>query len=383
MKTNIVSCARCLYDETTPSISFDEGGVCNYCAMHDNLNREYPCDAEGEKRLRALADEIRAAGKGKKYDCVVGVSGGCDSSYLLVKMIELGLRPLAAHFDNTWNSPIATQNIYNLLERLNVDLFTIVVNNKEYDDIYRSFMLAGLKEVDAATDIGLAATLYRACEKYGVKYIIEGHSFRTEGVSPLGWAYVDGKYIESVHRKYGKLPLKTFPNLSLFNFLRWTTISNIKKVRPLYFIDYHKEEAKKFLADNYGWQWYGGHHLENRFAAFCHAYLYPRRFSVDMRTLGYSALIRSGQMKREEGAALMTEPPRLEPEILDMVKQRLGFSDEEFERVMTMPHHDYTEYQTYKKTFERLSWLFWILYKFNRVPKSFYMKYANRKLKVV
>ena len=155
-------CTRCVYDSTLPGISFDEAGVCNYCHTHDQMVRQYPVGAEGEQVLRGIADRIREAGQGKKYDCIVGVSGGCDSSYMLWKMVDLGLRPLAVHFDNTWNSPVATQNIYNVLEALDVDLSTLVVNNKEFDDLSRSFLLSGVKDIDITTDIGLTTTLYRA-----------------------------------------------------------------------------------------------------------------------------------------------------------------------------------------------------------------------------
>jgi N-acetyl sugar amidotransferase len=377
-KRNLVSCTRCIYDESMPSITFDAEGVCNYCRLHDELEQQYPTGDEGQRRLEELADKMRKAGKGKKYDCVVGVSGGCDSSYLLYKMVQLGVRPLAAHFDNTWNSPIATQNIHNVLEALNLDLFTIVVDNKEYDNLLRSFLLSGVNELDGPTDIALTTTLYRAAEKYGIKYIVEGHSFRTEGISPLGWVYVDGKYIESVHKKYGSRPLKTFPNLSLLNFLRWSAFSNIKRVRPLYNMDYNKEEAKAFMSKNLGWQWYGGHHLENRYTAFQHTYFAPRRNRGDMRILGHAALVRSGQITREEGFAKMQEPIQADPEIFELVKKRLGLTDEELNRLLNQPIHTYREFKTYKQTFERLTWLFYLLYKLDRVPKSFYLKYTKR-----
>ena len=169
-------CTRCIYDETVPNITFDGEGVCNYCRQIEAMDQEYPMGTEGAAQLQKLADEMKAAGRGKKYDAVIGVSGGCDSSYLVHQMKEVyGLRLLAAHFDNTWNSTIATENIYNVLEKLGVDLFTVVVDNKEYDDIYRSFFRAGVRDIDCPTDIGLATTLYRAAEKFGIKYMIEGH----------------------------------------------------------------------------------------------------------------------------------------------------------------------------------------------------------------
>lgn len=369
-------CGRCLYDETVPGISFDGAGVCNYCHVHDQMDRQYPVGRSGALILEGIADRIKVAGRGHKYDCVVGVSGGADSSYLLYRMVKLGLRPLAVHFDNTWNSPIATQNIYNVLDRLGVELYTHVVNNREYDDIYRAFLLAGVKDIEAPTDIGLAATMFQAADKFGIKYIIEGHSFRTEGIAPLGWIYMDGRYVESVHKQFGTRPMETFPNLTIVNQLWWALVRNIRRIRPLYYIDYHKEEAKQLLAAELGWEWYGGHHLENRFTAFWHTYFLPRRYGIDARLLGHAALVRSGQLSREAGLAALSEPIKADPEILELVKKRLGFTDAEFEAVLDLPHKNYWDYRTYKQTFERLRPLFWALYKLDRFPKSFYMKFT-------
>jgi N-acetyl sugar amidotransferase len=372
-------CSRCIYDDTVPNISFDIQGVCNYCQQIDSLEAEYPTGAQGAARLQKMVDDMKAAGRGKKYDAVIGVSGGCDSSYLVHQMKEVyGLRLLAAHFDNTWNSTIATENIHNVLDKLGVDLFTIVVNNKEYDDLYRSFFKAGVKDLETPTDIALATTLYRAAEKFGIGYMIEGHSFRTEGVAPLGWVYMDGKYIQSVHRQFGLVPMKTFPNLWLKDQLRWMLFGGIKKVRPLYFMDYDKEAAKKLLAEKYGWQWYGGHHLENRFTAFYHSYFLPTRWDIDFRIAGHSAYCRNGWLTREESLRLMDEHPYIEAGLVEFVKKRLGFSDEEFNRLMTMPKKTYKDYVTYKKTFERMRPFFWLMYKMDLIPKSFYMKYTAK-----
>lgn len=190
---NVKTCTRCIYDETVPHIEFDDDGVCSYCKLHDALDRQYQNKgSEGALNIQALLDEIKQMGKGRKYDCVVGVSGGCDSSYLLHYLVKAGVRPYAVHFDNTWNSPIATQNIYRMVKQLGVELSTYVVNAKEYDDIYRSFLLAGVPDIEAPTDIGFISALYGAAEKIGAKYVVEGHSFRTEGVSPLGYLYMDG-----------------------------------------------------------------------------------------------------------------------------------------------------------------------------------------------
>lgn len=373
-----VLCIRCLYDSETPGITFDDTGMCSYCSLHEEMDAQYPTGPEGNSRLRSMATEMRKAGEGKSFDCIVGVSGGCDSSYLVYRMVELGLRPLAVHFDNTWNSPIATRNIFNVLEKLDVELVTTVVDNREYDDIYRSFLLAGVPDLEAPTDIGFMATLYRAAEDHGIQYIVEGHSFRTEGISPLGWLYMDGRYIESVHRRFGVVPMRTYPTMPLRKFLKWAGFSGMRRIRPLYWIDYDKEATKRFLASEMGWEWYGGHHLENRFTAFYHTYFLPRRWGIDMRVLGHAALVRSGQLDRGVALDELAGPPSFDPEIVALVQKRLGVDDAELHRLMTMPKHTYREYPTYKQTFERLRPLFWALYKMDRVPKSFYVKFVKK-----
>ena len=378
---NAKRCSRCLFDTATPGIEFGVDGVCNYCRATEELERQHATGQEGQLHLEAIADEIRRDGVGKPFDVVVGVSGGCDSTYLVVKAKELGLRPLAVHFDNTWNSTIATQNIHNCLSRLGVELYTHVVDNEEYDDVLRAFLLAGVIDIETPTDIGLATVLYQAALKYGIRYQFEGHSFRTEGVAPIGWFYIDGKYVESVVRAFGNYPthrLRTFPNLTFARFMRYTLIGRIRKVRPLYWMDYDKESVKRRLQDEFAWEWYGGHHLENRFTAFLHSYYAPRRFLLDTRVLGYSALVRSGQLDRELALQMLQEPFHFDTEILKLVKMRLGFNDQEFEDLFSQPTRTWRDFKTYKRRFERLRPLFWAMMKAQLVPKSFYMKYTAR-----
>jgi len=190
------SCTKCIFTEDIEGVEIQPDGVCNYCKLIENLENEYKTGTrEGADNFSKIIEEIKEKGKNKKYDCVIGVSGGTDSSYLLYKMVDMGLRPLAVHYDNTWNSAIATENIRKITKKLNVDLHTLVVDNKEVDEIFKSFIKASVIELDAATDIALIETLYRAADKYKIKYIIEGHSFRAEGVAPpVG--YIDGKYIK-------------------------------------------------------------------------------------------------------------------------------------------------------------------------------------------
>lgn len=375
----LVYCTRCIFDSNTPSIHFDEQGICNYCYMVDDLENQYGTGKpEGEAQLRSIIEEIKQKGKGKKYDCVVGLSGGTDSSYMLAKTIEWGLRPLAVLYDNTWNSAIATENIRKVSGQLNTDLFTIVVDNKESDDIFKSFFYACVPELDCATDIAIAETLYRAASKYGVKYILEGHSFKTEGVAPLGNNYFDGKYVESIHKKYGKLRMKTFPNMPFLSFMKWILVKKIKKIRPYWYMDYSKEAARNYLQQTFGWEYYGGHHLENRLTAFLHTVWYPRKFNYDARNWSLSAAVRSGHMKREDALAEYLEPITPDHELIAYFKKRLGISEEEYERIMTGEKRTYREFKTYKKRFERLRPLFYLLAKANLVPMSFYIKYTSK-----
>ena len=235
-------CKICIYDETIPAISFDAEGVCNYCRQYEQMQEEYPTGAEGRKKLDEMVAEIKRSGKGKPYDVVIGVSGGCDSSYMLhLAKKEFGLRPLAVHFDNTWNSTIAVENIQVVLEKLDIDLYTHVVGNREICDLMKSFLKASVPELDTPTDLALAVTHYMAAEKYGIKYIWEGHSFRTEGISPIGWFYMDAKYVQSIQREFGNLPIKSLPMFWMKSWFKWMLVDGIKKLRPLYYLDYDKD----------------------------------------------------------------------------------------------------------------------------------------------
>ncbi|MFC2097390.1 N-acetyl sugar amidotransferase [Bacteroidota bacterium] len=372
-------CARCIYDTEVPKIIFDSNGVCNYCKMIDDLKSQYKTGTpEGEANFLKIIEQIKKDGKSKKYDCIVGVSGGTDSSYMIIKALEWGLRPLAVHYDNTWNTAIATENIRKVLGKLKVDLYTHVVDNKESDDIFRSFFLANVPEIDGPTDIALAETMYRAAAKFKVKYVLEGHSFIAEGVSPLSTAYVDGGYIKNIHKQFGKEKMKTFPNMTFWAFMKWILFYRIKKIRPLWYIQYSKQEAKEMLEKEYGWKYYGGHHLENRMTAFNHSIYFPQKFNIDQRNNTLSAVVRAGLKSRDEAIAEYATPPIIEPELLEYFKKRLGFNDEEYDAIMSGPRKNFRDYKTYKRRFERLRPLFFILAKASLVPMSFYIKYTSK-----
>ena len=263
-----------------------------------------------------------------------------------------------------------------MLDCLHVDLHTHVVANKEADDIFRAFFRAGVPEIEAPTDLGYAYLLRVVAAKYSVQYILEGHSFVEEGITPLGRNYFDGRYIQAVHERFGKRRMETYPLMTFSRFLRSVLFHRVRFIRPLWYIDYSKERAKQFLARQYGWRYYGGHHLENRMTAFLHSVYLPTKFGSDMRNNTLSARVRNGALSREAAWAEYNTPPVVEDDLVAYFKKRLELADGEYERVMSAPPRNWTEFPTYKRHFERLRPLFLILAKTNLVPMSFYLKYC-------
>ena len=372
-------CTRCVYDNANiPSISFDVQGVCNYCHQIEYMQRKYKTGSnEGEQMMLKIVERIKRDGRNKKYDCVIGVSGGTDSSYLAYLAVEkYGLRPLAVHLDNTFNNFIATENIRKVLNSLKIDLVTHVVESEEAEDIYRSFFKASVVDFDVFADIGVTQLLYKTAAKFGVKYMLEGHSYLAEGISPLGTMYADGKYLQSVHKEFGSKPLKTFPNMYLLDFIKWITLYRIEKIRPLWFESYSKEEARILLTEKFGWQYYEGHHLENRTGAFHHSVLGPQKFALDSRANSLSASVRSGKITRELALHELTQPPFVEEGLVEYMQKRMHLTPQEYTEIMAQPHKTYRDYRTYKKTFEKLRPFFWFMLKFNLIPESFFIKYC-------
>lgn len=368
-------CKRCLFDSNTPSVTFDSDGVCNYCRLHDQWEKEY-ADPDNTKLLK-IYERIRKRGKRKRYDCVVGVSGGCDSSFTLHLAVKAGLRPLAVHFNNNWNTPIAEANIRKMVSGLNCGYYEVAVNKAEYDSICRSFILAGVPDADIPNDIALQTAFYLAADKFDVFYTLSGHSFRTEGTTPLGWSYMDAKYIESVQTRFGAYPLRTFPNLWLGKWLTWLWMG-IKQIRPLWYVKYDKDEARKILHDSYGWEWYGGAHLENKYTEFIGSYYQPRRFNIDLRRVLWSAQVRSGTLDREQALYDLEVLPTIRTGLLYEVEQRLRLPFRELETIMrTGEKHTHEDYETYLPTFHRYAWLFRVMSDLNLVPKTFYTKYCK------
>lgn len=370
-------CSRCIYDARIPNISFDEDGVCNYCRQVENLVAEFGTGApKGNDLLEKIISDIKREGRNKKYDCVIGVSGGTDSSYLLLKAREWQLRPLAVHYDNTWNSAVATMNIGRVTSALGIDLYTHVVDNKEVDDIKKAFLLAGVAEFDADTDIAFVQVLRSAAARYGVRYILEGHSFVAEGLSPVGSNYLDGAYVADIHDKFGTRRRKTFPNLTFFQFMKWALIYRQKFIRPFWYMDYSKEAARQELTEKTGWEYYGGHHLENRASTFAHTVWLPQRFKMDYRNLTLAADVRRGVLDQAVALEQYRKQVVPDPELVTYLKKRLKISDAQFGEIMGGPVRTWRDFRTYKRRFELLRPMFYMLAKANLVPMSFYLKYC-------
>ena len=377
LKLGLKICSRCIYDQSIDGITFDDDGICNYCHMVNGLKEKYKtATTEGHNAFQEIVEEIRVAGIGKPYDVIIGVSGGTDSSYLLHLACHHGLRPLAVHYDNTWNTAVATQNIRAVTKALNVDLVTHVCDAAESADIFRSFFFASVPEIDGPTDLAINEVLYRAAAKYEVKYIFDGHSFIGEGISPLGRSYCDGAYIAGIHKQFGSVPIRTFPNMRFWRFLYWSAIRTMKKIRPLWYISYNKSEAQSLLADQYGWSYYGGHHLENRMTAFNHSYYFPTKFNVDQRNNSLSAACREGLISQEQALAELASPPYMEEDLLEYVRKRFAITEEEWMSVMSRQARTYRDYKTYKKRFELFRPVFGMLANRGLVAESFFLKYC-------
>lgn len=347
-------CTRCILDTTVPGIEFDDEGVCSYCKQYDNQVQDmFHYDAAGQKTLEAVIAEIKRKGACRDYDCLIGVSGGVDSTYVayLVKK-RFGLRPLAVHLDNGWDSELAVANVERLLKQLDVDLFTYVLDWEEFKDLQLSFLKASIANAEIPTDHAITATLYRVAASNDISYVITGSNFVTEAIMPKTWMYdsTDWWLVESVHRKFGKTELTAFPHLSIWDHFYYNFVKRIKFFRILNYVPYVKDEAKRMLADEMGWRDYGGKHYESIYTRFFQTHILPRKFGMDKRKPHLSALILSGQMTRDEALAEMEKLPcpsdQLE-EDGEYVMKKLGLSHEEFGRIMAAPPQSYSDYRNY------------------------------------
>lgn len=344
-------CSRCVMDTTDPDISFVDG-ICNHCRDFDlKKSTRLASGTEAQAALERIVARIKSSGHGKEYDSIVGVSGGVDSTYVVYLAKQLGLRPLAVHFDNGWNTELAVSNIEKVLKRLDVDLYTYVVDWEEFRDLQRSFLKASTPDIEIPTDHGIYGLLFQMAKKTGAKYILNGMNFASEGIAVPAWSYghSDWRYIKKIHQKFGSVRLKTFPRFGLWTLFYSLVVRRVQFVSLLNYINYDKTEAVKVLEDELGWRAYSGKHHESIYTRFLQSYILPRKFNIDKRKAHLSNLIfsGSGKMTREKALEELQTPP-CEASMIqsdkEFVIKKLGLTDTEFERIMKEAPKSYKDY---------------------------------------
>jgi N-acetyl sugar amidotransferase len=350
------ACTRCVMDTTDPEIEFDEHGVCNHCWYFDSsVKPVWPSLAGDQAKLEDMIRTVKAYGKGKRYDCIIGLSGGIDSSYLAVKVVEWGLRPLVVHVDAGWNSELAVMNIEQICRRLGLDLVTHVVDWEEMRDMQVAFLRSNLANQDVPQDHAFFAALYGYAEKAGIKYVINGSNFATESILPATWGYdaMDATHVKSIHARFGSRPRGDFPVVGFFDlYVKYPFILKMEVLRPLNWLPYNKEEAIKVLEKDYGWRYYGGKHYESRWTRFFQAYYLPYKFGYDKRKAHLSSLVVSGQMTRAMALEALNRPlydEKLLAEDKIFIAKKLGLSLVEFEALVDQPARHFSVFPNHQR----------------------------------
>lgn len=354
-------CSHCVMDTTDRQIKFDSQGVCDHCLgfQKDVVPHWYP-NEKGKQLFREQVQKIKAAGKGKPFDCLMGMSGGLDSSYLLhLAVTEFDLRPLVFHVDGGWNTDLAVHNIQVLVDNLGLDLYTEVINWEEMKDFQLAFFKSGVPHIDIPQDHAFIATLYHFAQKHGIKYILNGGNFSTECVrNPKDWLYygTDMAQLQDIHNKFGTIPLKTYPFSSvLFHKFYLRYIRGVRVVKPLNYLPYTKEIAIRTLSEKYGWSSYPQKHFESRFTKFYEGYWLPTRFGYDTRRVQFSSLILTGQMTRTEALEKLAQPAydmNSIEEDFEYIATKLGIGVEELRSYHEMPLRSYKDYKNSEWLFE-------------------------------
>jgi N-acetyl sugar amidotransferase len=345
------TCNRCvLTTNDDPGIFFNLDGICNYCCSYDAEIKKLGSWSDRETNLLKKVSEIQKAGRSKKYDCILGLSGGVDSSYLALWAKDSGLRPLVIHFDNGWNSELAVDNIHNICSKLDFDLNTYVINWEEFKRLQLAYLKAGVIDIEVLTDHAIMATIAHYAKQYGIRYTLNGFNLATEAIMPKGWVYdkTDWENIKSIYREYGaEDKLKAFPHISFARKLLNHWFFKLESFQVLNFLRYNKFEAKKIISEKLSWRDYGGKHYESIFTKFYQAYILPVKFKVDKRRAHLSNLICSGQLSREAALKELEIPlydSRTLSEEKTYVLKKLGMTEAEFDQVMADPprkHEDF------------------------------------------
>lgn len=354
-------CSNCVMDTSDSKIVFDDKGVCDHCKdFYLNVKPNWHTDKKGEDELMKKIDAIKANGKGKDFDCILGMSGGVDSSYMLhIAVTKFGLRPLVFHVDGGWNSELAVNNIQVMIDKLGLDLYTEVINWEEMKNFQLAFFKAGVPHLDIPQDHAFIATLYNFADKYNIKYILNGGNISTECVrNPKEWLYygTDMKQIRDILHRFGTIPMTSYPFSSVLRhkfYLRY--VRKVEVIKPLNYFPYIKKEALQLLSDEYGWKPYPQKHFESRFTRFYESYWLPERFGYDTRRVQFSSLILTGQMSRDEALEKLKQPaydPSTIEEDFAYIASKLDISTKELQQYFNMPKKTYKDYKNQEYLFE-------------------------------
>lgn len=352
-------CTSCIMDTSDSSITFNAEGQCEYCQnYYNNILPNWHTDEIGEREIMKSIEKIKKDGEGKDHDCLIGISGGLDSSYLVYLAKEkFGLRPLLFHVDAGWNSDISTHNIQKIVDGLCLDLYTEVVNWDEMKDLQVAFIKSQVRDIDLPQDLVFFSSLYNFAVKNKIKYILTGGNYSTECVrEPFEWgAYfqTDMCYVNDIHKKFGSIPLKTFPTCDIFKYkIQYRLINGVRVIKPLDHVPFVKDEAIRFLRERFGWQSYPHKHHESRFTRFYESYWLPRKFGFDRRRAHFSSLILTKQMTREAAIERISRAELDEETLLqefDFVAQKLDMTPEELRGYFSGENKSYKDYKNNSK----------------------------------
>jgi len=340
-------CSRCVIDASVPGVSFDSDGVCSHCHIHTRLNAYYPTGPSGEEFLEKTAAAMRLRRSPGGFDCVVGFSGGRDSTYALFRTVQLGLRPLAVHFDNGWDSAVAKANIQNACQRLGVELHSVIADWDESRELTNCTLRASVPYIDLTDDVGIAGALYRTAAAENIRWIVYAHSFRTEGINPLKWNYVDGRYVRQLIRRFARKPLTHFKNVDIHHLIYWIVVKRIRILTIANYYDDADPAIEGVLQEQLGWKSPGGWHFDNEiFGLQCH---YARhKFGIDWRVIELAAIVREGHLSREAALSQLDEVPEIErPEVVDYARRKQGLSEADWSDILAAPPRFFDDFPTY------------------------------------
>lgn len=345
-------CTRCVMDTTDPDIKFDENGVCNHCKKYYKIaKKEMISVSDRNIELEKIINKIKEESKDKKYDCIMGLSGGVDSSYVAYLANKYKLRPLAVHLDNGWNSEIADKNIKNIVDILGLDFYRYQVDWEEFKDLQRSYFKASVVDIEVLTDNAIISFLNKVALEKGIKYQLIGCNSATESIMPKSWNYIkmDVRNIKAIQKEFGTKKIKSISFISTLQYI-WSKkiIKKVKEINILNYIDYNKSKAKDILKKEISWEDYGAKHFESVFTRFYQAYILPKKFGIDKRRAHFSNLICSGQITRKEALEELKKHPYSSKKLLEEDKEyvlnKLGFSKDEFEKIMSKKPKSHLDY---------------------------------------